>query len=242
MQFAVETFRESVNTDIKKHEKEILDWCEKEELNLSSANKTKLTKQDTWKKHLGLLTNAKALQNVFGDKLYTNFNDFKKEVDDEVKAQKLTLSASDKKAILSAVSWYSADADKVVKKVEKLSGDKLNNLLIHLDCKETDLADFGFYSTNKKGEYTTYETESDLRDTENVPLKDNIYSYFLREVQPHVAEAWIHLDATKIGYEISFNKYFYKHIPLRSIEAVTNDIVDLESKSDGLIAEILNLV
>ena len=242
MQFALETFGEAVYTDIKKHEKEILDWCEKEELNLSSANKTKLTKQATWKKHLGLLTHAKALQNVFGDKLYSNFNDFKKEVDDEVKAQKLTISASDKKAVLSAVSWYSADADKVVKKVEKLSGEKLNNLLIHLDCKETDLADFGFYSTNKKGEYITYETESDLRDTENVPLKDNIHSYFLREVQPHVAEAWINLDATKIGYEISFNKYFYKHTPLRTIEAVTNDIVDLESKSEGLIAEILNLM
>ena len=242
MQFALETFGETVYTDIKKHEKEILDWCEKEELNLSSANKTKLTKQDTWKKHLGLLTNAKALQNVFGDKLYINFNDFKKEVDDEIKAQKLKLSASDKKAILNAVSWYDADADKVVKKVEKLFGEKLAKLLVHLDCKETDLADFGFYSTNKKGEYITYETESDLRDTENVPLKDNIHSYFLREVQPHVAEAWINLDATKIGYEISFNKYFYKHTPLRTIEAVTNDIVDLESKSDGLIAEILNLV
>jgi hypothetical protein len=65
-----------------------------------------------------------------------------------------------------------------------------------------------------------YETESDLRDTENVPLKENIYDYFLREVKPHVAEAWINLDATKIGYEISFNKYFYRHKPLRSIEEV----------------------
>lgn len=241
MQFALETFGEAVYTDIKKYEKEILDWCEKEELNLSSANKTKLTKQDTWKKHLGLLTHAKALQNVFGDKLYSNFNDFKKEVDDEVKAQKLTLSASDKKAILNAVSWYDADAEKVVKKLEKLSGEKLAKLLAHLDCKETDLADFGFYSTNKKGEYITYETESDLKDTENVPLKDNIHTYFLREVQPHVVEAWIHLDATKIGYDISFNKYFYKHTPLRTIEDVTKDIIDLESKSDGLISEILNL-
>jgi type I restriction enzyme M protein len=242
MQFAVENFGEAVYTDIKKHEKQILEWCEKEELNLSSANKTKLTKQDTWKKHLSLVTHAKALQNVFGDKLYSNFNDFKKEVDDEVKAQKLNLSASDKKAILNAVSWYDADAEKVIKKVEKLSGDKLIKLLAHLDCKETDLVDFGFYSTNKKGEYITYETESDLRDTENVPLKDNIHNYFLREVQQHVSEAWINLDATKIGYEISFNKYFYKHKPLRTIEAVTIDIVELESKSDGLIAEILNLI
>jgi type I restriction enzyme M protein len=87
-----------------------------------------------------------------------------------------------------------------------------------------------------------YETESDLRDTENVPLKDDIHSYFLREVQPHVPEAWLNLDTTKIGYEISFNKYFYKHTPLRSIADVTKDIVTLESKSEGLIAEILNLM
>jgi type I restriction enzyme M protein len=60
-------------------------------------------------------------------------------------------------------------------------------------------------------------------------------------VQPHVAEAWINLDATKIGYEISFNKYFYKHTPLRNIEAVTKDILELETQSDGLIADILNL-
>lgn len=242
MQYAFETFGESIYTNTKDHEKDILDWCEKQELNLSSANKKKLCKPDTWKKHLRLVTAAKALQNVFGDKLYTNFNDFKKDIDDEVKAQKLNLSASDKKAILNGVSWYDADAEKVIKKVEKLSVDKLTKLLQHLDCKETDLADFGYYSTSKKGEYTVYETESDLRDTENVPLKDNIHSYFLREVQPHVSEAWINLDATKIGYEISFNKYFYKHTPLRNIEAVTKDILELETLSDGLISEILNLV
>lgn len=254
MQYAFETFGDHIYTNIKEHETELLEWCEKNELNLSSANKKKLTKVDTWTKHLRLVTNAKALQNVFGDKLYTNFNAFKKEVDDEVKAQNLNLSASDKKAILNAVSWYSADAEKVIKKVEKLSGDKLAKLLAHLDCKETDLADFGYFDSSndvtssaverslKKGEYITYETESDLRDTENVPLKDNIHSYFLREVKPHVNEAWINLDATKIGYEISFNKYFYKHTPLRNIEDVTKDILDLESKSDGLIAEILNLV
>lgn len=241
MQYAFETFGESVYTNIKQYEKELLEWCEKQELNLSSANKTKLTKADTWKKHLRLVTAAKALQNVFGDKLYTNFNDFKKDVDAEIKKQKLSISASDKKAILNAVSWYDADAEKVIKKVEKLSGDKLAKLLAHLDCKETDLADFGYYATAKKGEYTVFETESDLRDTENVPLKDYIHSYFLREVQPHVPEAWINLDATKIGYEISFNKYFYKHTPLRNIEEVTKDILELETLSDGLIAEILKL-
>ncbi len=92
---------------------------------------------------------------------------------------------------------------------------------------------------DKPGEYLEYETESDLRDTENVPLKDDIHDYFLREVKPHVAEAWINLDATKIGYEISFNKYFYRHKPLRDIEAVSADILQLEGESEGLIKSIL---
>lgn len=241
MQYAYETYGDSVYRDIKKHQKELLEWVEKEELNLSSAHKTKLCKQDTWDKHLRLVRAAKKLQNSFGDTLYTDYNEFKKEVDDALKAQKIAIAASDKKAILNAVSWYDAAAEKVIKKVVKLTGDKLTQLLEHLACKEKDLADFGYYGTAKKGEYITYETESDLRDTENVPLKDNIHSYFKREVQPHVAEAWINLDATKIGYEISFNKYFYKHIPLRNIEEVTKDILDLEKQSDGLIADILNL-
>lgn len=259
MQYAFKTYGDSVYSNIKQHQKELLIWVEKEDLNLSAAHKTKLCKQDTWDKHLRLLSTAKKLQNSFGDSLYTDFNVFKEEVDNELKAQKISISASDKKAILNAMSWYDPTAEKVIKKVVKLTGDKLSQLLEHLDCNEEDLADFGYYSNHqvtlslskgqsreerslKKGEYLTYETESDLRDTENVPLKDNIHSYFKREVQPHVTEAWIHLDATKIGYEISFNKYFYKHTPLRNIEAVTQDILALEKKSDGLITEILKLV
>lgn len=242
MQYAFETFGVSIYTNTKKHEKDLLEWCEKNELNLSSANKKKLTKVDTWQKHLNLVKTGTALLKAIGEDEYNDFNQFKIVVDTEIKKHKLSISASDKKAILNAVSWYSFDAEKVIKKVEKLSGDKLAKLFAHLDCKEKDLADFGYYATAKKGEYMTFETESDLRDTENVPLKDNIHSYFLREVEPHVQEAWINLDATKIGYEISFNKYFYKHTPLRKIEDVTKDILELETLSDGLIAEILNLV
>lgn len=254
MQWAFETFGDSIYTNTKEHEKELLEWCEKNELNLSSANKKKLTKKETWQKHLDLVETGTALLKAIGEEEYNDFNEFKVLVDTEIKKLKLSVSASDKKAILNAVSWYDADAEKVFKKVEKLTGDKLEKLLAHLDCKETDLADFGYYSnktTNvtsseverslKNGEYITYDTESDLRDTENVPLKDNIHSYFLREVKPHVLEAWINLDATKIGYEISFNKYFYKHTPLRNIEEVSADILELETLSDGLIAEILNL-
>ena len=154
---------------------------------------------------------------------------------------KVKLSSSEKNAILNAVSWYDAAAEKVIKGTVKLTGDKLEQLLAHLNCTETELANHGYFATDKKGEYLEYETESDLRDTENVPIKENIYAYFLREVKPHVAEAWINLNATKIGYEISFNKYFYRHKPLRDMEEVSSDILKLEALSDGLIREILNL-
>ena len=73
-----------------------------------------------------------------------------------------------------------------------------------------------------------YESDTDLRDSENIPLKDDIYQYFLKEVKPHVQEAWINLDSTKIGYEISFNKYFYTHKPLRSLEEVAKIYLNLK--------------
>jgi len=240
MQWVYETYGEAIYTDSKKHEKAINDWCEKQELNLNAKQLKVLTTDALWKKQLDLMTLAQTLLDAVGTDEYTDFNVFKDKVATVVKANKLKVSASELNAIYNAISWYDAEAEKVIKNTTKLAGEKLEKLLAHLDCTTNQLADYGFYPTTKKGEFTTYETESDLRDTENIPLKENIYAYFVREVQPHVAEAWINLDATKIGYEISFNKYFYQHKPLRAIEVVSKDILDLEKQSDGLIAEILN--
>jgi type I restriction enzyme M protein len=242
MIWAYETFGEKVYTDITKHEKEIVDWCEKNELNLSAKQIKTLTNEALWKKQLDLLNIATNLMQTIGSVESSDFNLFKEKVDEALKAKKAKLSSSEKNAILNAVSWYDASAKKVEKGTVKLTGDKLEKLLNHLDCKESELVNYGYFATDKKGEYIEYETESDLRDSENVPLKENIHAYFLREVRPHMEEAWINLDATKIGYEISFNKYFYRHKPLREIEEVSRDILKLEELSDGLIREILNLV
>jgi type I restriction enzyme M protein len=242
MVYAYETLGESIYTAIDNHKKEILDWCEKNELNLTAANQKKLVAKVTWDKQAFLLEQATILFKSIGNEIFSDFNLFKQKVDAVVKDKKIKLGAAEKNAILNAVSWYDAEAEKVIKGTTKLTGDKLATLLQHLDCTESELVDHGYYATAKKGEFITYETESDLRDTENVPLKEDIHTYFLREVKPHVEEAWINLDATKIGYEISFNKYFYQHKPLRAINEVTADIIDLEKLSDGLIAEILNLV
>jgi len=241
MVWAYETFGEKVYCELAKHEKEITEWCEKNELNLNAKQSKTLVSEALWTKQLELLNTATELMQAIGNDEYNDFNVFKEKVEEVLKAKKVKLSSSEKNAILNAVSWYDASAEKVIKGNTKLTGDKLEQLLEHLDCKENELANHGYFITDKKGEYLEYETESDLRDTENVPIKENIYAYFLREVKPHVAEAWINLNATKIGYEISFNKYFYRHKPLRDMEEVSSDILKLEALSDGLIREILNL-
>jgi len=241
MEWAYQTYGNKIYTDLKKYEKEIKDWTEKNELNLNTKQVNSLVSKELWDKQLNLLNLATDLMKAFGTKEYNDFNVFTKEVDEALKAKQLKLSSSEKNAILNAVSWYDASAEKVIKATVKLTGEKLKEVLTYLNCAEDQLSDYGYFVTDKKGEYIEYETESDLRDFENIPLKETIYNYFLREVEPHVPEAWINLDATKIGYEISFNKYFYKHKPLRSIEEVSTDILKLESESDGLIREILNL-
>lgn len=241
MMHAYATYGDAVYDDIKIYEKPLLEWTEKHELNLNAKQSKTLVTPAVWEKQHNLLMIGFLLHSQIGEAVYTDFNVFTQKVDAVIKEQKIKLSASEKNAILNAVSWYDAEAEKVIKSTIKLTGEKLQKVLKHLGCNENELADYGYFPTDKKGEYLTYETESDLRDTENVPLKEDIHSYFLREVKPHVEEAWINLDATKIGYEISFNKYFYQHKPLRAIEEVTADILALEKESDGLIAEILNL-
>jgi type I restriction enzyme M protein len=246
MAWAYETFGGDVYDNLKKHEKEILDWADKQELNLSAKQSKALVNKATWQKQLDLLNAAAELMKEIGSEEYNDFNVFRDKVEQVLKAKEIKLSSSEKNAIFNAVSWYDANAEKVIKAKTKLIGTKLEQLLDHLGCRESELADYGYYPTDDKGKsgegwYIEYETESDLRDTENVPLKENIYEYFLREVKPHVDEAWINLDATKIGYEISFNKYFYRHKPLRTIEEVSADILKLEEESEGLIREILNL-
>ena len=94
-------------------------------------------------------------------------------------------------------------------------------------------------SKKEKNGTIRYEADSDLRDTENVPLSDTIDAYFEREVLPHVPDAWIDKTKTVTGYEISFTKYFYQYQPLRSLDEITRDLLAVEQESDGLLKAIL---
>jgi len=82
------------------------------------------------------------------------------------------------------------------------------------------------------------KSDSKLRDTENVPLNEKIESYFKREVLPHVPDAWIDEDKTKVGYEIPFTRIFYKYQPPRSLKEIDKDLKTKVAKIQALLAEV----
>lgn len=82
------------------------------------------------------------------------------------------------------------------------------------------------------------EADPELRDTENVPLKESIQAYFEREVLPHVPDAWIDHSKTKIGYEIPLNRHFYRYEPPRELAVIEAEIKALEADIVRLLGEV----
>jgi len=94
---------------------------------------------------------------------------------------------------------------------------------------------------NGKPAVVEYEPDSELRDTEQIPLTEDggIDAFLRREVLPHAPDAWYVPDSVKTGYEISFTRYFYKPKPMRSLEEIRADILALEQETEGLLGEII---
>ena len=82
--------------------------------------------------------------------------------------------------------------------------------------------------------------DSKLRDSERVPLSEDIEEYFNREVEPHLPNSWIDFNKSKVGYEINFTKYFYQYKPLRSSNDISNDLLELKKESENLLNLIMD--
>ena len=82
--------------------------------------------------------------------------------------------------------------------------------------------------------------DSKLRDSERVPLSEDIEEYFTREVEPHLPNSWIDFNKSKVGYEINFHKYFYQYKPLRSSDDISNDLLELKKESENLLNLIMD--
>lgn len=143
---------------------------------------------------------------------------------------KIKLGAAELKIILRAVSWRVETAPPVIAKIHKPGKAKADPLR-------------GFYEATVDGKkcVVKYETDSDLRDTEQVPVLEpgGIEAFIRREVLPYTPDAWLDEAATKIGYEVSFTRHFYKPQPLRTLDEIRADIVTLEKETEGLLGEIV---
>ena len=199
---------------------------------LPEKKKKKLLDPKTWERDGRFFETATGLRSALGDKLYEDHNLFCDRVEAALKEADIKLSATDLKQILKAVSWRVESAPPVIAKAYKPGKTKADPLR-------------GLFEVTVDGKPTIveYEPDSDLRDTEQVPLLEEggIEAFIRREVLPYTPDSWIKEEVTKIGYEISFTRHFYKPQPLRTLEEISADIVAIEKEAEGLLDDLLKV-
>jgi type I restriction enzyme M protein len=189
---------------------------------------------------------AYRLADTLGPGPHPDFNAFMAEVEKEADRHGMKLTARRQKLFQSALAEKHEAAAPVIKKIHRPGKVEPHPLFGRYPC-ESVKGEGGSVSMLHPSLFTLhssiveYEPDPELRDTEQVPLLEDggIEAFFRREVLPHVADAWIDEAATRIGYEISFTRYFYKPQPLRTLEAIRADIEALEKETEGLLGQIL---
>ncbi|MBR3985645.1 MAG: SAM-dependent DNA methyltransferase [Bacteroidales bacterium] len=232
-----QTYGERVFKGLDNELPAIKEYLNDNDIKLTDKKLAKLISVKDWNARQALKQAAQSLLRAVGTEVYMDYNIFYDLLSNAAKQQKLDIQAATLKAIARAMSEPDPDAAPVVKKEHKATSKEIEELTEVYGIARERLGDYGFYPV-KKGVWVEYETDSDLRDTEKIPVKEDIYQYFLREVRPYVADAWINLPPTKIGCEISFNKYFYKPTPLRTLEENERDILELDRQSQGFIQSL----
>jgi len=187
-------------------------------------------------------------------------------IEKHCKREEISLKAKEKKELQSPVYWnerlelvanYKKLQEKIgckrfddYNKFKEMVSKTIKELKLKLDAKaqkailnavswKNEDAERVIKRKEKDGTII-YEPDTDLRDTENVPLNEDIQTYFEREVLQHIPDAWIDHSKTVKGYEISFTRYFYNYVPPRSIEEITAEILQLVKETDGILNEIVN--
>ena len=197
---------------------------------LPEKRRKKLLDTKTWERDGRLVEVATKLRLALGDGLFEDHNIFRDRVDAALKDADTKIPAAELKLIVKAVSWRVESAPPVIVKVHKPGKSKSDPML-------------GLYDTVIAGKacVVEYEPDADLRDTEQVPLLEEggIEAFIRREVLPYTPDAWINNDATKIGYEVSFTRHFYKPQPLRTLAEISADILAIEKEAEGLLDGLL---
>jgi type I restriction enzyme M protein len=161
---------------------------------------------------------------------HLNFNIFMDAVEDDAKQHSVKLTAKRTKLLQADMAQRDEKAEPVIAKVHKKGKAEVDPIRGRHQNPVGDRA-----------LVLEYEPDPDLRDTEQVPLLEEggIEAFVCREVLPHARDAWFDESSVKIGFEISFNRYFYKPQPMRSLEEIRTEIIALERETAGLLAEIV---
>ena len=163
---------------------------------------------------------------------HDDYNVFLRSAEKAAEQHNVKLTSKRLKLLQTALGRKDEKAKPVIGKVHKPGKAESNPL-------------FGSFEAEIEGKarVVKYEPDADLRDTEQIPLLEEggIEAFFHREVLQYVPDAWIDESATKVGYEISFTKYFYKPTPLRTLEEIRADIEALEKESAGLLDEVFGV-
>jgi len=199
---------------------------------IAERSKKRLLDPATWQRDAALVDVANTLRDDLGGEMFEDYTIFVEAMEQTLKRRDIRLGASDKKTLLAAVSWRDENVPPVIKRVHKPGRIEPDPL-------------YGLFAVTLNGQpcVVEYETDSDLRDSEQIPLleKGGIEAFFEREVLPYVPDAWIDPSATRIGYEVSFTRYFYQPPRLRELSEIRAEIEALERETDGLLGQILAL-
>jgi type I restriction enzyme M protein len=203
---------------------------------LPEKRKSKLLDPKTWERDGRIVETATRLREEIGGDLFEDHNVFRELISDALSKLKIKLPAAEGKLLYKAVSWRDESAPPVIAKIHKAGkGGKATTL-------QPDPM-HGLYEATIAGKKSLveYETDSDLRDSEQIPLLEEggIEAFIRREVLPYTQDAWVKKDATKIGYEVSFTRHFYKPQPLRTLDEIRADILAEEEEAGGLLDELL---
>jgi type I restriction enzyme M protein len=152
---------------------------------------------------------------------------------DTVTAIKEALTALDADHVYKNREMFTKDVGAALRKAElKLSAPQLK-ALISAFGEHDDTADI---CRDSKGRQ---EPDPSLRDSENVPLKEEIEVYFKREVLPYISDAWIDHSKTKIGYEIPFTRHFYVYQPPRQLEEIDASLLEVTRQIQRLLSQVI---
>jgi type I restriction enzyme M protein len=197
---------------------------------LSDKKRKKLLDPETWAHDGRLVEVATALRDQVGESLFEDYNVFRERVTLALKDAAIKISGPDLKLLLKTVSWRVETAPPVISKIHKPGKVEVEPM-------------YGYYKSEVNGKVVVveYEPDPELRDTEQIPLLEDggIEAFIRREVLPYTPDAWVKEDATKIGYEVSFTRHFYKPQPLRTLEEISADILAIEKEAEGLLDDLL---